>query len=150
MNKINIILSTACAFAVINNSFGMLTKASSIKQIKKIRSASYAASIEASYKAQEREALNKANQEAEARNELLHKIIQQNEDNNKLLEENNYLLRTIFKMQRFAHLLPSEKTLRTPYIDINPIKIQCGLELHEDFRMLRDIYNIQTYHNKNE
>jgi hypothetical protein len=73
MNKTNIILSTACAFVVINNSFGMLTKASSIKQIKKIRSASYAATT--------------------PNHELLHKIIQQNEQNNNLLKENNELLR---------------------------------------------------------
>jgi hypothetical protein len=147
MNKINIILSTLCAFTVINNSFGMLTKAKQkISTYKNIKASAH--TKQPQYVC----SFNVGDQE-----DLLRKIIQQNNENNDLakknnalLEENNYLLRTILKMQSYAHPLPSEKTLRTPYIAIHPIRIQCGLELHEDFRMLRDIYNIQAYHYKDE
>lgn len=127
MNKINIILSAACAVAIINNSFGMLTKTSSIKQIKKIK----AASIKASYKAQERKVLNKANQEAKVNNELLHKIIQQNEDNNKLLKENNALLRDVIQQNNLLSCHVGNTTALYEIIHFN--------------KMLEEKYNIKIY-----
>lgn len=92
MNKINIILSTACALTFINNSFGMLIKAKQkINRYKNIKASVH--TKQPQYVC----SFNVGDQE-----ELLHKIIEQNKenndlvkDNNKLLKENNLLLRTI-------------------------------------------------------
>ena len=105
-----LLVTTACALTITSNSFGMLTKASSLKHIKKIRSFhtnspmyngnTYFEAKDINNKAQK--ILDKAN----ANNELLNKIIQQNEQNNNLLKENNALLRII---PQYSYLLSKSK-----------------------------------------
>lgn len=82
MKKFTTLCLITCALTISNNSFGMLTKTSSIKQIKKIRSFHYRNAEDASAKASEN-------------NELLQRIINQNNKNNELLRaviQQNYLL----------------------------------------------------------
>ncbi len=110
-----LLVTTACALTITNNSLAMLTKASSIKQIKRIRSFY-------------------TNTPMYNNNELLHKIIQQNEQNNNLLKENNELLRAII-MQNYLSLC---KEIQNNGIRNNKLD---SLE-----KSLREKYNIQlTY-----
>lgn len=91
MKKFTTLCLLACAFTISNNSFAMLTKTSSIKQIKKIRSFH-------TTNAWDRLAYNEAKNasaKASENNELLQKIINQNQKNNELLRaviQQNYLL----------------------------------------------------------
>jgi hypothetical protein len=108
------------------NSFGMLTKTLPIKHIKKIRSFHTSRPLQdifSIWASMDAEKANKNTQaildKANTNNELLHKIIQQNEQNNNLLKENNLLLRTIVKQNYlYASLkrsLANKKEFETSY-----------------------------------
>jgi hypothetical protein len=168
MNKFNIILSSICTLTSIS-SFGMLTKTSSIHKIatyKNIKSfhtnspiynqKTYSEAKDVNDKAQK--ILDKAN----INNELLHKIIEQNEQNNKILKENNLLLRTIVKQNYIykyhGQVVTNKKELqkRSEWLqgyypkDTADLEIQRHQDLLEHFYSLKKQYGIDVTSNLEE
>lgn len=119
-----VLLTSAYVLTITNNSFSMLTKASSIKQIKKIKSfhtskqpmnifdiLAWCDASDASKKASDNQELLKEN------NNLLHKIIEQNKDNNNLLKENNELLRAALKQNALHFSIQHNYLFKMPTAD---------------------------------
>ena len=85
------LLTSACALTITNNSFGMLAKTSSIKQIKKIRSFHTSKPMLINlFDIWAWEHARDASEKADGNQNLL-------QENNKMFKENNELLRAIIK-----------------------------------------------------